>query len=85
MTEIFFDGKTIVSKDFRFSELHQNGKTTAFKTSDQEMGYAQELKHFVACVKGEAEPSKTDEAFATMSVIFAIERALATAAVEITI
>ena len=85
MTEIFFDGKTIVSKDFRVSELHQNGKTTVFKTSGQEMGYAQELKHFVACVRGEAEPPKTDEAFATMSVIFAIERALATAAVEITI
>ena len=85
MTEIFFDGKTIVSKDFRVSELHQNGNVTAFKTSGQEMGYAQELKHFADCVKGEAAALNIDEAFTTMGVVFAIERALATAAVQITI
>jgi predicted dehydrogenase len=82
MTEIFFDGKTIVSKDFRISEFHKGGKTETFKTSGQEMGYTQELKHFVSCVAGnEASAVSLSEAFETMDVIFAIERALATATV----
>ena len=82
MTEIFFDGKTIVSKDFRVSEFHKGGKTETFKTSGQEMGYTQELKHFVSCVAGnEVSVVSLSEAFETMDVIFAIERALATATV----
>jgi predicted dehydrogenase len=82
MTEIFFDGKTIVSRDFRISEFHQGGKANTFKTSGQEMGYAQELKHFISCVAGSEIPSVTlADSFATMDVIFAIERALATATV----
>ena len=78
--EIFFDGKTITSKDFRLSEFHHNGKTDTFKTRNQEMGYLEELKHFTDCVSGKdtvAVPPA--EMFATMAVIFAIERALATA------
>lgn len=82
MTEIFFDGKTIVSHDFRLSELHQGGKSRSFKTSGQEMGYTQELTHFIACVKGAEQPTVSwAEHLATMRVIFAIERALATASV----
>ena len=80
--EIFFDGKTITSKDFRLSEFHHNGKTDTFKTRNQEMGYLEELKHFTNCVSGQdtlAVPPS--EMFATMAVIFAIERALATAQV----
>ena len=80
MTEIFFDGKTIVSKDFRVSELHRGGRAESFKTSGQEMGYAEELKAFIHCVAGKAQPDVTlSEMFATMDVIFAIEQALATA------
>jgi predicted dehydrogenase len=42
------------------------------------MGYAQELKAFVDCAAGKAQPSVSlSEMFATMSVIFAIERSLA--------
>lgn len=80
--EIFFDGKTIASKDFRVSELHQNGKTDTFKTRSQEMGYVEELKNFIHCVSGKELPAvSSHEMFATMSTIFAIERALATAQV----
>jgi len=80
MTEIFFDGKTIVSKDFRVSELHRGGRAESFKTSGQEMGYAEELKAFIHCVSGKAQPDVSlPEIFATMDVIFAIEQALATA------
>ena len=79
MTEMFFDGKTIVSRDFRVSELHKGGKTETFKTSSQEMGYAQELKAFVDCVRGKTVADvSTTEMFSTMDVIFAIEHALAT-------
>jgi predicted dehydrogenase/threonine dehydrogenase-like Zn-dependent dehydrogenase len=82
MTELFFDGKTIVSRDFRTSEFHHAGKMDTFKTSGQEMGYTQELKHFVSCAAGREAPTVTlAENFATMDVIFAIERALATATV----
>jgi len=82
MTEIFFDEKTIVSKDFRISEFHKGGRSESFKTSGQEMGYAQELKHFLNCVRGRESPSVSlNDSFETMDVIFAIERALATATV----
>ena len=80
--EIFFDGKTIASRDFRVSEYHHGGKTDTFKTRSQEMGYAEELKHFVACVAGKETPAvPATEMFATMATIFAIEQALATAQV----
>ncbi len=80
--EIFFDGKTISSKDFKVTEFHHAGKTDTFKTRSQEMGYAEELKHFVDCVAGNATPEvTTSEMFETMKTIFAIERALATAQV----
>ena len=83
MTEIFFDGKTISSKDFRISELHAGGKAVTFKTSSQEMGYTQELEKFVACIQGDLSSAPhLDQSFSTMAVIFAIERALATASVQ---
>ena len=83
MTEIFFDGKTISSKDFRISELHANGKSTTFKTSGQEMGYRQELESFVDCVQGDLSKAVClYKSFSTMAVIFAVERALATASVQ---
>ena len=78
MTEIFFDGKTIVSKDFRVSELHKGGKTEVFKTSSQEMGYNEEMKAFIAYAAGQTTPEVSlSKMFATMGVIFAIEHALA--------
>ena len=78
--EIFYDGKTIVSRDFRVSELHGTGKSVAFKTRGQEMGYVEELKHFANCVAGkETMLVSPEEMFATMETIFAIERSLATA------
>ena len=78
--EIFFEGKTIVSQDFRVSELHESGKTVVFKTRGQEMGYTEELKHFIYCVAGkETLLVSPEEMFATMETIFAIERSLATA------
>lgn len=80
--EIFFDGKTISSKDFRISEFHHGGKTDTFKTRGQEMGYGEELKDFIDCVAGKKIPEVSiSEMFETMKAIFAIERALSTAQV----
>lgn len=79
--EIFFDGKTIVSRDFRETQLHQNGKVETFKTRSQEMGYVQELQNFVSVASGtSADVEAFGQVVATMEVIFAIERSLATAA-----
>jgi predicted dehydrogenase len=61
------------------SELFRNGKSEAFKTRNQEMGYTEELMQFVDCVAGRAkQPVPTSELFATMDVIFSIEQSLAT-------
>jgi polar amino acid transport system substrate-binding protein len=83
MFELFFDGQTIVSRDFRVSELHKSGKQTVFKTSAQEMGYTQELEHFLGAVRGDHSVTLSlGEQFGTMDVIFGIERALATATLQ---
>ncbi len=78
--EIFFDGKTIVSKDFRISELHDSEKNVTFKTRRQEMGYSEELNHFVNCVAGKEKLLVCpEEIFATMETIFAVEGSLSKA------
>ena len=52
----------------------------AFKTRRQEIGYTEELQHFVNCVSGkETLLVSPDEMFGTMKTIFAIEKSLATA------
>jgi predicted dehydrogenase len=81
-TEIFFDGKTIVSHDFRITSFYSKGKTETFKTRNQEIGYKEELKHFVDCVAGRTQNLvPLSDHFVTMETIFSIEHALATAQV----
>lgn len=76
--ELHFDGRSVSSRDFRVSEGHGFGRRAVFKTRGQEMGYAQELRHFVAWVQGREEPRATlDDAFAAMEGVFALERSLA--------
>ena len=51
-----------------------------FKTRGQEMGYTEELRHFINCIAGNETPLVSpDEMFATMNSIFAIEKSLTTA------
>jgi predicted dehydrogenase len=70
--EIFCEGKTIVSEDFRRSALHSDGKTTRFKTASQEIGYAEELKAFCG-----AAPMFTDEElFLSTLAVFKIGESL---------
>jgi polar amino acid transport system substrate-binding protein len=77
--EVFCEGQTLVLEDFRESERHGSGKTERFKTTGQEMGYREELQHFVNCVANKEEPLVAfAEALSTMETIFAIEQSLAT-------
>lgn len=75
--EIFFDGKTIASQDFKTSTLYSQGKSESFKTRGQEMGYLQELEYFLACARGDKAPDVSPQSiFATMQAIFSVERSL---------
>ena len=79
MIEIFSDNMTLVSKDFRLTQRFYSGKKENFKTSQQEIGYRQEIQHFIDCVVEKLDPTVTiEEMISTMDVIFAIEHVLAT-------
>ena len=79
MLEIFFDGKTIHCQDYRKTTLYSPGGKEKFHTRSQAMGYAEELSHFIACVKGKVHPTvSVDEIFSTMKTLFSIEASLAT-------
>jgi hypothetical protein len=83
--EIFFEGKTITSHDFSVSKFYVAGKKEVFKTRGQEMGYTQELKHFVNCLSEKEEIQvSSEEMFSTMDTIFAIERSLSSGKVIVT-
>jgi threonine dehydrogenase-like Zn-dependent dehydrogenase/predicted dehydrogenase len=76
--EIFFDGKTIVSKDFCISELYKNGKVEKLKTSGQQIGYKEELEIFFDYIRNENNSlSGLQDALHIMSTVFAIENSVA--------
>jgi predicted dehydrogenase/threonine dehydrogenase-like Zn-dependent dehydrogenase len=77
--EVFCEGQTLVLEDFRESKSYGSRKTKRYKTTGQEMGYREELQHFVNCVACKEEPLVTfTEALSTMETVFAIEQSLAT-------
>jgi len=76
--EIFCEGKTVVSTDFRETHFHRTGKKKSFKTFNQSMGYQEELKHFFDVVKGGTEPKMSpDEIFLSTAAVFAIHESIA--------
>lgn len=78
-TEIFWDGNTVLTTDFKQSKLFSKGRKTQFKTQGQSLGYKEELAAFVAAAKGApATVPSLEHSMQTMAVIFAIEEALAT-------
>jgi len=77
--EIFCEGKTVISTDFRETSFNVAGKKKTFKTFNQNMGYQEELKHFFDVIKGEAEPKLShDEIFHSTATVFGIHESLAT-------
>lgn len=77
LTEIFFDGKTLWSQDFKKSSCFTEKGIDKFKTSGQEMGYKEEIDHFALVLSGKVRPEVLlADHFYLMSVIFAIEESL---------
>ena len=81
--EIFFDGKTISCHDFRESRLFSGKQSQKFKTSEQQLGYHEEINAFIAAIQGkENEVPPVSEAMQIMRIAFAVERSLAAGKVE---
>lgn len=68
--EIFSEGKTIVMEDYKETEFYNASRKKTFKTHKQEMGYKEELQHFVDVITGGKAPviSKEDIFYSTMAV-----------------
>lgn len=75
--ECFFDGKTAVLEDFRVSTLYA-AKTKKFKTSNQAIGYTEELNAFIAGIRGNTRVPSFAEALKTMQLALQLEQSLAT-------
>lgn len=77
--EIFCEGKTVVSTDFKETIFHVAGKKKTFKTFNQAMGYQEELKHFFDVGKRDTEPKfSPEEIFHSTATVFGIHESLAT-------
>ncbi|MEM4360083.1 MAG: bi-domain-containing oxidoreductase, partial [Candidatus Bilamarchaeaceae archaeon] len=75
--EIFCEGKSIVSRDFKETFFYINGKKKSFKTMNQEMGYKEELRHFVDVICRNSQPELTPiEIYYSTLTVFLIDRAL---------
>lgn len=71
--EIFCDGKTAASSDFRETMFHSGGSRKRFRTWNQEMGYREELEYFFQYIRGESAVRLTPEEifFSTAAVLSA--------------
>ncbi|HOK03515.1 MAG TPA: hypothetical protein PLD85_13665, partial [Spirochaetota bacterium] len=75
--EVFCEGKSIVLKDFRITICYINGKRKTFKTFSQEMGYKEELTHFIDIICNERVPLLNPlEIFCSTKATFAINESL---------
>jgi predicted dehydrogenase len=75
--EIFCEGKTVVSIDFRETHFQFAGKKKTFKTFNQSMGYQEELQCFVDAAKGITNLSMTpQDIFHSTATVFAIHQSL---------
>lgn len=75
--EVFCEGKTVVSTDFRETHFQFAGKKKTFKTFNQSMGYQEELQCFVNAAKGITTLSITpQDIFHSTATVFAIHQSL---------
>lgn len=76
--EIYSEGRTIVSTDFRVTELYTANGHDRFSTRAQNYGYEEEITHFISSVQGRINQSPTfNNMIQTMRAAFAIERSIA--------
>jgi predicted dehydrogenase/threonine dehydrogenase-like Zn-dependent dehydrogenase len=75
--EIFCEGATIVSTDFKKTSFYKDGKCKTYKTMNQEMGYKEELAHFVDAIIGKSSPCISyGEIFSSTQAVFSINSSL---------
>lgn len=75
--EIFCDGKTASSSDFRETLLHSGGRKKKFRTWNQEMGYREELEYFFRYVRGEVSVElTTEEVFFSTAAVLAAHKSI---------
>lgn len=76
--EIFCEGRTIVSRDYKETVFYAGGKKVSFKTLNQEMGYKEELQHFFDVLRSKAKPYLLPEdVFYSTMTVFKINDSLA--------
>lgn len=73
--EIFCEGKSIVSADFRETNCYFEGKRHSFKTASQSMGYTEELEHFFEGPCG-SQGMDLNDIFYSTATVFAIHESL---------
>jgi predicted dehydrogenase/threonine dehydrogenase-like Zn-dependent dehydrogenase len=77
--EVFCEGKTVVSVDFRETLFHSGGGKKAFKTTNQAMGYNEELRHFLDVVSGKTQQGiSAGEVFLSTASVLGMHRSLET-------
>ncbi len=75
--EIYSEGKTITIEDFKESKFWFSGKRSNFKTFNQEMGYKEELHHFVNVITGKEKPKISfQEIYKSTLAVFKINESL---------
>ncbi|MGY8993143.1 MAG: bi-domain-containing oxidoreductase [Rhodospirillales bacterium] len=76
VVELFFDGKALITTDFRTTEVFAGGRRKRFRTGGQDMGYKAQME---ALFRVSPEDLPVPESlFASMSACFAIETAIGT-------
>lgn len=71
--EGYCDEKVAVLSDFRELELYAKGKRKRVKLANQNMGYQEEVSHFIDLVKGAAKPQLTpEEIFYSTRAVFCV-------------
>ncbi len=82
--EIFFEGNTVLIKDYKESEYHKSGKKKTFKTLNQEMGYKEELQYFFDIVLGKSDIGLSPEdIFCSTLSVFRINDSLSSGKPEL--
>ncbi len=71
--EVFSEGNTGVSYDYKKTKIWKNGKKKIFQTWNQELGYKEELEYFFGCIHGNRKFELSENAiFSPSQMTFAI-------------
>ncbi|MDW7998832.1 MAG: hypothetical protein RMI30_05190, partial [Thermodesulfovibrio sp.] len=74
---VYSEGRTFLIEDFKNSCYWLSGKTKKFKTMNQEIGYKEELRHFVDVIEGKDKPKlKFEEIYYSTLTTFKINESL---------